>query len=316
MNKRFPTPFKFPFMQWRRGAWFLSGAMLAVTVLALVLFGLNLSIDFTGGAMWSFSFEAPVQEQQIARVFAAQGIDEAVIQQVDEEGRDYQVRSSPVGEEARQAITEQLRQDIGAYTLVSFGDVSPAIGREIQRNALLALILATIGMLIYITIRFEYRFAVAAIITLFHNVFIVVGLFALLRFPVDTSFVAAILTVFGYSLNDTIVIFDRIRENRAHYKRDELEALVNDSLNQTLMRSINTSVTTALALLALTVLGGDTIRPFSIAMLTGVVVGTYASIMVASGIWYEWVLRDARHRAQGEAVTRVDAADETAVQPE
>src|SRR5690606_16847224 len=159
-----------------------------------------------------------------------------------------------------------------------------------------ALLVAVAGMLIYITIRFEWRFAVTAVAALVHDILMIVGLFAVLQLPVDTTFVAAILTVFGYSVNDTIIIYDRIRQNMANYRRGQYAELVNDAVNQTLTRTINTGLTTLVAVAAIAILGGETTRPLAVALIAGIIVGTYSSIYVAGALWVEWRRRGDRRR--------------------
>jgi preprotein translocase subunit SecF len=167
--------------------------------------------------------------------------------------------------------------------------VDATFSSELVRQAIMALALASLGMLIYIAIRFEYRFAVAAVLALLHDVIIVLAFFAIFRIEVNSEFVAAILTIVGYSINDTIVVFDRIRENlRGSKRQSDFEGLVNRSILETLRRSINTSATTLLAIGAVLFLGGVTLRPLAIALVVGILAGTYSSIFVASSIWVDW----------------------------
>lgn len=293
------TPFNIPFMRWRRAGFFLSGAITVLAVLSVVLWSLNFGIDFAGGSLWTIRFSQPVTDQQLTEFFSEQGLDNPVVQRVEQvgaAGSEFLIRTHPVGDEARQAILAGLGQRFGEFELLRFDDVSPSIGEEIQTNAVKALIFAVAGMIIYITLRFEYRFALTAIAGLVHDIIVVVGVYSLFRFEVDTAFIAAVLTVFGYSVNDTIIVYDRIRENRRHYRRDQLVELVNDSVNQTFTRTITTSVTTILALVAIAVFGGVTLRPFAIALIAGIVAGTYSTIFVASALWLEWRLKSAGRR--------------------
>lgn len=175
--------------------------------------------------------------------------------------------------------------------------VDATFSGELVRQAVMALALAALGMLIYIAIRFEYRFAVAAVLALIHDVIVVLAFFALFRIEVNSEFVAAILTIVGYSINDTIVVFDRIRENLKGSKRQsEFEGLVNRSILETLVRSINTSATTLLAIGAVLLLGGVTLRPLAIALVVGILAGTYSSIFVASSLWVDWKEYDIARR--------------------
>lgn len=171
--------------------------------------------------------------------------------------------------------------------------VDATFSRELVRQAIMALLLASLGMLIYISIRFEYRFAVAAVLALLHDVVIVLAFFTLFKIEVNSEFVAAILTIVGYSINDTIVVFDRIRENlRGSRRQADFEVLVNRSIMETLVRSINTSATTLLAIGAVLFLGGVTLRPMAIALVVGILAGTYSSIFVASSVWVDWKEHD------------------------
>jgi len=294
--------FNLPFMKWRRAGLIASGLLTLVSVLAWIFLDLNYSVDFTGGSLWTLRFEQEAAEQDVRAAFAAGGMDDAVVQRVDSaqgaQGVEFVVRTRAVGEEGREAVQQALREQVGDFTLVSLDDVSPVIGSVLRANALWALAVAVAGMLIYITLRFEWRFAVTAIVGLIHDILIIIGLFAVTRLPVDATFVAAILTVFGYSVNDTIIVYDRIRENMAHYRRGQYVELVNDSVNQTLTRTINTSVTTLLVLAAVAILGGETTRPLAVAIMTGVVTGTYSTIFVCAALWLEWRLRAERRHQQ------------------
>lgn len=289
-----------PFMGWRRPGLIVSAVISVAAVVAVITMGLNLSVDFTGGALWNLRFDQPVTEEAVRTALAAAGQADAGVQRVgaaaEGGGTDYVIRTGAISADERQLIETELRQGLAQFTVVSLDEVSPVIGEEIRRNAFLALAIAAVAMIIYITIRFEYRFAVAAIIGLVHDILMVLGVFAVLRLSVDAAFVAAILTVFGYSINDTIIVYDRIRENRGNYGRGQLEALVNDSVNQTLSRTINTSLTTILAIAAVAVFGGPTLQNFAIAIVIGIITGTYSSIFIASALWLEWRLRDASRR--------------------
>jgi len=175
--------------------------------------------------------------------------------------------------------------------------VDATFSGELVRQAMIALTLASLGMLIYIGFRFEFKFAVAAVLALLHDVLLVLAFFALFRIEINSEFVAAILTIVGYSINDTIVVFDRIRENLRHAKRQaDFEGIVNRSIMETLVRSINTSITTLLAIGAVLFLGGVTLRPMALALVVGILAGTYSSIFVASSVWVDWKEHEAARR--------------------
>jgi len=164
--------------------------------------------------------------------------------------------------------------------------IGPAIGEEIRNDALIAIAIAMVGMLIYITFRFEFKFGLSAIIALIHDILITLAIFAIFKLPVNVSFVAALLTIVGYSINDTIVVFDRIRENLKLFKKTDYAKLVDTSISQTIVRSINTSFTTFLAIACLYIFGVDAIKEFALPLILGVLIGTYSSIFIASPVWY------------------------------
>lgn len=290
--------FRIPFMSWRRIGLFVSGLFTLLTVVVWAIWGLNYSVDFTGGSLWTLRFPQPVSEADVRQILVDHGVDDPVVQHVaSDEGYELVIRSGAVGQDAFEQIREDMRSRLGDFEVVSFDDVSPTIGREIRRNAVWALLAATAGMIVYMTIRFEWRFAVTAIVALIHDILVVIGVFAVFRLPVDTTFVAALLTIFGYSINDTIIVYDRIRENMARHRRGQYVELVDESVNQTLTRTINTGMTTLLALAAVALFAGETVRPFAVALLVGIVAGTYSSIFIASALWVEWRLREQRGQA-------------------
>lgn len=282
----------------RRRSFFAVSAVLILLGLGSLLFqGLNLGIDFTGGTLWMLQFDDAADEQSLRAVLADHDLPGSVVQRVgDGAAVEFIVRTRPITDEVRRALSADFAEQIGSYEVLSFDEVSPTIGDEIRRNAIIALVVATLGMILYITIRFEYRFALAAIAALMHDILVVVGVFSLIQMEVDATFVAAVLTVFGYSVNDTIVIFDRVRENLNQFQRQAPADVVDLSLNQTLTRSINTTVTTLLAVGAIYLFGGVTIQDFALALLIGIGIGAYSSIAIASPVWLELRRRADRTR--------------------
>jgi preprotein translocase SecF subunit len=284
----------------RRKAYLVSTILVVAGVISLLLFGLNLGIDFTGGTVLHLNLGDDFSLTEVEEVLASfEELDGAVIQIV--QGRDLSgelteeglvIKASYIEEKRREELMDSLRTrwpnlDPADLRIESVGSV---IGGELTRQALLSLAVAILLMVIYITIRFEFRFAVATIVALLHNVIVVVGIFSILRMEINVPFVAAILTVFGYSVNDTIVIFDRIRENIKLKRKSEYVSVVNESINQNLMRSINTSLTTLFVLIALLIgfhyfIGSVDLIVFVVALILGVVVGTYSSIFIASPLW-------------------------------
>ena len=211
-----------------------------------------------------------------------------------------QVGGRPINDEQVGRIVEALSQKIGQVSVIESQMVEGVIGRELLGRALMAVVIACVGIVIYVSLRFEFRFAVAAILALIHDVIIVLGAFALMGRQVNSPFIAAVLTIIGYSINDTIVIFDKIRENLRLRKKETLEELTNKSILQTMTRSLNTVITTLLAVFALFFFGGASIRDFSLALIIGLTTGTYSSIFIASPIWLEWRMWD-RARQQRQA---------------
>jgi preprotein translocase subunit SecF len=278
----------------RRRTWYaVSLAIIVAGAISLAApsYGLRLGIDFTGGTLLEVQFEREdVTTAELREVIQPLGLGEPIIQRAADDPSRFIIRTTVYDEEGREALRNALVTGIGDLDVLRFEGIAAVIGRELTQRAFLAVAVSAALMLLYITARFEFRFGVAAIIALLHDVAVTVAAFSLLRREVNLTFVAALLTVVGYSINDSIVIFDRIRENlraRAHGAGDYGQ-LVNRSLNETLTRSINTSVTTLLAILAVFLFGGRTIRDFALALMIGMASGTYSSIFIASPIWATW----------------------------
>lgn len=281
--------FHFDFVR-RWKVWFaFSGTLVVIAILAITLRGLNYGIDFTGGTQMDLKFSHAVTETGIARTLTSQRIGSSQIVFVGKGHQEALITTPTISEGQRSQVLSALKKNVAPFKEISTSRVSSVIGQQTERTALLAVLLATVGIILYIAIRFEFRFAISAIIALVHDVLITVGLIALIHISLSQYFVMAVLTIFGYSVNDTIIIFDRIRENLQRQKRNEpLEDLVNRSLNQVLVRSINTSSTVLLALAAILIFGGATIKDFASTMLIGVFLGTYSSIFIASPVWLLW----------------------------
>lgn len=271
----------------KRKLWYaLSLTLIIISIGSFVIQGLNFGIDFTGGTLLHFKFQDPaVKSEQLRSALTPFGYEKSSIQESTDGS--IIVKVPELSQEEQDEIATSLTETLGEFELLRSEKVGPAIGSELKRAALLALLIAAILQILYITVRFEFKFGVAAILALLHDTIIAVGFFSLLQIEVDTAFVAAILTIIGYSINDTIVIFDRIRENMKIRKKQSLAELINKSIGQTIVRSINTSLTVLFVLLALLFLGGATTKNFALALSVGTVIGAYSSVFVASPLWYE-----------------------------
>ena len=272
------------FLGRRRAALYLSAGLLAVSILSLSVRGLDFGIDFTGGTLIEVGYPEPAELDSIRDSLAGAGFDEAAVQHFGTV-RDVLVRLAPREELSRAELSSQVLrvlQEDATVDLRRVEFVGPQVGEELTEDGGLAMLIALFGILVYVWLRFEYRFALGAIAALVHDVLITLGFFSVLGLEFDLSVLAAVLAVIGYSLNDTIVVFDRVRENFRRVRRGSTEEVMNRSLNQTLSRTLMTSLTTLLVLVALFVFGGELIRGFATALMAGVVIGTYSSIYVAS----------------------------------
>ena len=271
-------------------------------LVALLFYGLNLSIDFTGGSRLTVSFRDKIEKQKIEKVkqiLTSQNIRVYIIEQSKNQ---VLLRTSPIDQSQNNKFINALSENFKDSRETEFETIGPTIGKETTINAVKAVLLASLLIILYITWSFRkvpkpassFRFGISAIIALIHDVLVVLGIFAILGHffgvEVDSLFVTALLTVIGFSVHDTIVVFDRIRENLRR-SQDSFPQIVNDSILQTLDRSLNTSLTVVLVLTALLLFGGETIRWFVVALLIGIISGTYSSIFNAAPIlvvWQEW----------------------------
>lgn len=277
------------FMGKRWIAFALSGVLLLIAVAAIMIRGLSFGIDFTGGTLVEIGYQEPVELGMVRDTLRGAGYDDAVVQSFGTP-RDILIRIPPREEvsdaDLSSEVLEALQSGAQGQTVdlrrIEF--VGPQVGEELSEDGGLAVLYALIGILIYVTLRFEKRFSVGAVMALIHDVTITVGVFAVLQLDFDLTVLAAILAVIGYSLNDTIVVYDRIRENFRKMRKGSAVHVVNVSVNDTLSRTIVTSLTTLLVLFALYFLGGEIIHNFALALIVGIVVGTYSSIYIASAL--------------------------------
>lgn len=263
----------------------LSLVVILIGLGSLVFQGLNVGIDFKGGTYLDLKFERQLTTGEVRQAMGSIH-DNAVIQKTEE--GDFLIRTVAMDADQRAALMNGLKDKLGAFEVRQAEEVKGAISRELTEQAILAVAIASVLQIIYITFRFEFKFGVTAVIALIHDAAITLGVFSLLQMEIGAPFVAAILTVIGYSINDTIVVFDRIRENLKLRKRESLTELVNKSINQSLTRSINTALTTLLAVGAILIFGGDTVKDFAFALFIGIASGTYSSIFIASPLWLWW----------------------------
>lgn len=274
----------------RRLWWFLISLVILIPgIISLAVQGLNLGIDFTGGTMLDIKFNQPVSQAQITEALDSVNLSGQV--QLSEGNTSALIRTEALEEDVRDALLKAIEEKAGKFDRGNLKEdkVGPAIGAELRSGAIEALVVASILMLIYISFRFKFLYAVSGIIALLHDVFITLGIFSIFQWQVDASFVAAVLTVFGYSINDTVVIFDRIRENEKRMKKkDSFEEIVDKSLWQTMRRSINTTATVLIALFAIFIFGGASTKIFALAMIIGVFSGAYSSIFIASQLIIEF----------------------------
>lgn len=282
----------------KRKIWLSISAVLLVIALGSILVrGLNLGIDFTGGTEMEIAFEQEVTTDEIRTILEENDVEQmGSIQTLADNG--ILIQTEDLSQSQITAIQNQIETDFPTAEVLRTDMVGPTIGEELRRSAIWALLLAGIAIVIYISIRFEFRFAIAALIALAHDVLIVLGVFSIFNLQIDQAMIAALLTIVGYSINDTIVISDRIREEIrfAKTKKEPLAKLANNAVVETLPRSINTSITTLLPIMAILILGGTTIQNFMFALLIGMLAGTYSSIFVASPVLVTWDEKSAMNR--------------------
>ncbi len=287
------------FIGLRRYSFILSAILVAMGLISLgiIVFGqADLSIDFAGGTLIQGYFENPVDVGDLRSALANSGFGEASIQQVmGSKDNSFMIKVKAAATETDQSVSEQMAAAISTafagnpFTLDSVHEVGPSVGRELQKQARTAVVVALICILVYIWIRFDFRFGVAATIATFHDVLAVLGLMFLMHREVSLLVVSALLTLAGYSLTDTVVVFDRIRENLKFFrKKGDFVSAVNASINEVLSRTLITSLTTFVAVISILILGGNVVRDFALALTMGVVIGTYSSVFVASPIVVVW----------------------------
>lgn len=302
------------FLKYRRIALGFSGLLLLVSLLSLGLKGgPNYGIDFAGGILLQFKFHEQVETSDLRDALRELELGQVVVQDFGQrEDREFLVRVEKKETDLQalqQTVETALKDRFGAQSLELRRTelVGPKVGEELRKKGVYAVLYAMLGILIYVAWRFEFRFAVGAIIALLHDSLITIGVFSLMNKEIDLPIVAAVLTIIGYSINDTIVVFDRIRENMRRIRRQSLERVINESINETLSRTLLTSGTTLIVVVALFLLGGPVIHNFAFALIIGIVVGTYSSIYIASPVvayWETFRIRPLRKIAAGRNGTK------------
>lgn len=274
----------------KRKLWFsISLVAIIISVVALFTLKLNTGIDFTSGTLFSMRFGSSVTADQINSFlndeqFADMKLGKAMVQGIGE--NEFSIRVPALSNEDQDKFVTAFNEEFSDVTMMGVDLVDARIGSELTKNALYSVLLACVGILIYIGFRFQFSFAVAGVLALVHDVVITLGVFAISRQQINSAFIAAMLTIVGYSINNTIIIFDRIRENLKRGKIKDDAEIVDVSISETLTRTMNTSITTFIVVLMLFIFGASSIRDFTLAMLTGIIVGTYSSLLIAGPLWY------------------------------
>ena len=284
--KLVPNTPDFKFVRYNRRAFVVSSVLIIGSLVAFLMQGLNFGIDFKGGILVEISSSEPVDIGNLRGRMQTLELGEVQIQQFGTP-TDVLIRvaeaDGAVSTERDLTAVDEIRRDLeGEFEIRRVEIVGPQVSRELIQTGILAVVAAISSMLIYIWFRFEWQFSVGAVMALVHDVILTIGVFSLLQLDFNLSILAAILTIVGYSMNDTVVVYDRVRENLRKYKKMDISELLDIAINQTLSRTVMTSVTTLLALIALYTLGGEVIRGFTFAMIWGVLVGTYSSIFIAA----------------------------------
>ncbi len=288
MRNFLSEPPNIDFLKLKKIGYTTSGLLVLLSVIVIFVKGFNLGLDFTGGTSIQIKFQQKVTPGEIRSALKIVNLADSMIQAIGTEGNEYEIRvslkkgsSSEIVKKVKKALNEKFK---GKYEIRKIDYIGSVVGEELRKASVYSIVAVLIAILIYVGYRFEPVFAIGAVVPLFHDAIITMGIFSLSGLEVDLSVIAAILTVLGYSLNDTIIIFDRIRENIKIRGKKNLLNLVNQSINENLARTLITSGTTLFSVLALYLFGGESLKNFSLALLIGIVFGTYSSIYVASPI--------------------------------
>jgi len=303
---------RFDFVKKRKIYYMISGAIVVIGIIFLLVFKLNLSIDFTSGTRLELNSDQPLTIEKVQADLHELNISDNDIVLSGENNETAVVRMvGSLGKTEIVEIEEYFTEKYGHEPNVS--SVSPKVGKELAKNALISVLIASLGIILYVTIRFEWRMGLPAVLALLHDAFFIITLFSVLKIEVDITFIAAILTIIGYSINDTIVTFDRVRDNMKKKRKiktvEELEEIVNASIRQTMIRTINTIVTVLITVVALVIFGSEAIFNFSLALLFGLICGAYSSVFIATQIWLD--LKKKELKQKGELITFVEKKKNT-----
>jgi preprotein translocase subunit SecF len=290
--------FNYDFVKNRNLYFIISALLTVIGLIFLLTVGLKLGIDFESGSRVNIQANETLTNEKVMADFEELGFEDASVVLAGKNNNQANVSFKGVlSKDEIAKLNTHFEEKYGNAPSVS--TVTPMVGQELAQNALIAVLIASIGIIIYVAFRFEWSMAVASIIALFHDAFMIIAIFSIFRIEVDLPFIAAVLTIVGYSINDTIVTFDRIRENMKLEKvnnKEKLAEIVNRSIRETLSRSINTVLTVIIAAVALLVFGADSIRNFSIALLIGLAFGAYSSIFIASQVWFVFKSRQLKNK--------------------
>lgn len=274
---------KIDFMAQRKWAALFSSILFIFSIVSLIVNGLNFGLDFTGGTQYQVKYETPVDLNQVRQNLAQAGFDDAQVLAYGS-SKEVLVKLKLRKDVTQQELTTKVSSALTQGTIERAEYIGPQVGQSLVTSGILAIVIALLGTMIYIAIRFEFRFAISAGLSLIHDPMLILGLFSFFKIPFDLIALAAVLTVIGYSLNDTIVVYDRVRENFRKVRKAEPTEILNLSVNQTLSRTIMTSGLTFAMVLSLFIFGGEMLRGFSLAMMIGIVIGTYSSIYIAGAL--------------------------------
>lgn len=273
------------FIKNRKWFYIFSTVIIVAGFISMFLQGFNRGIDFTGGSALRYKIDASVSAPDVRNTINDLEIVKEV--SVQKSGAEFFIRTNELNQKETAQVTEALKAQYKTAQLLSADSVGATIGSELTKNAILAIAIALGLMLIYISFRFEWTFGLAAVLALLHDILIVLGICSIFQWEINGAFIAAILTIVGYSINDTIVIFDRVRENLRMKKKEQLDILLDKSIMQTMNRSVNTVITVLLPLITLLIFGGSTLKGFVMTLLVGFIFGMYSSICIASPLYYE-----------------------------